>query len=364
MSRIVIDGRQWNSTTGRYVRNLVSGLESLDKSNDYKVLLFPEDLPSWQSSAPNFEAVICRHREGTLAEQLGLKKQLDSLGPDLVHFPMVQQPARYRGKVVTTMNDLTTLRFRNPTKNQLVMLFKQKVYLWLNKRVVRKSDALLTYSEFVKHDIVKHLGADPGKITVTPLAGDKIVAKAEAVKDLDGAEFLLYVGRASPHKNLARLVDAFKILKIEHPQLKLVLVGKHDAVRGLIKNKVQLENINDVIFTGQVSDGQLRWLYEHCAAYIFPSLSEGFGLPGLEAMNHGAPVVSSDATCLPEVYGDAAEYFDPKDVYMMARSIEEVLTNKKLRDELVKKGQQRASSFSWQRTARQTLAVYEAVLAR
>jgi glycosyltransferase involved in cell wall biosynthesis len=113
-----------------------------------------------------------------------------------------------------------------------------------------------------------------------------------------------------------------------------------------------------------VSEGELRWLYEHCAAYVFPSLSEGFGLPGLEAMVHGAPVVSSNATCLPEVYGDAAHYFDPLNVDDIARKITEVLDNQALRNNLIARGHAQAATYSWRRMAEQTLAVYEACLAK
>jgi glycosyltransferase involved in cell wall biosynthesis len=111
-----------------------------------------------------------------------------------------------------------------------------------------------------------------------------------------------------------------------------------------------------------VSEGQLRWLYENCAAYVFPSLSEGFGLPGLEAMVHGAPVVSSNATCLPEVYGEAAHYFDPLDVDDIASKIGETLDNEALRSNLIKKGKEQAAKYSWRRTAEQTLEVYEKAL--
>jgi glycosyltransferase involved in cell wall biosynthesis len=112
------------------------------------------------------------------------------------------------------------------------------------------------------------------------------------------------------------------------------------------------------VFTDFINEGELRWLYEHSAAYVFPSLSEGFGLPGLEAMIHGTPVVSSDATCLPEVYGDAAHYFDPRDVRDMAAKISDVLTDSKLRQDLIKKGTAQAAKYSWQRMAEQTLEIY------
>ena len=172
----------------------------------------------------------------------------------------------------------------------------------------------------------------------------------------------LILNAPTPHKNLERFIEAFASLKSAHPELTLALVGKQDKNYQRIESMVKKKNIANVHFTGFATDAQLRWLYEHCAAYVFPSLSEGFGLPGLEAMMHGAPVVSSNATCLPEIYGDAAHYFDPTDVQAMADAINEVLTDKKLRDNLIQKGREQVKKYSWQRMAEQTLAIYQKVL--
>jgi glycosyltransferase involved in cell wall biosynthesis len=172
----------------------------------------------------------------------------------------------------------------------------------------------------------------------------------------------MYVGRPQPHKNLGRLIEAYAQLKQSNPDLKLVLAGKKDALYRQHERAVKRQGITGVVFTGFVSEGQLRWLYEHTAAYVFPSLSEGFGLPPLEAMMHGAPVVSSNATCLPEVNGDAAVYFDPLDVANMAGQIAKVLGSEKLRHDLIAKGRKQAAQYSWRRMAEQTLDVYERVL--
>ncbi|HSX46297.1 MAG TPA: glycosyltransferase family 1 protein [Candidatus Saccharimonadia bacterium] len=362
MSRIAIDARELRTSSGRYVERLLHYLQEVDSANEYVVLLKPGDM-DWATSAANFQKVECPYKEFTFGEQLGFARQLRGLKADLVHFPMVQQPVRYRGRTVTTMNDLTTARFKNPAKNRLVFAFKQRVYRWLNRRVARRTEAILTYSQYVKDDVVDFTGVSPDKVTVTYLAADKITAAAEPVAELNGKQFLLYVGRPMAHKNLERLVEAFDNLKGQHPGLRLALAGKEDDNYRQLAALVQKRGVKDVLFTGFVSEGQLRWLYENCAAYVFPSLSEGFGLPGLEAMAHGAPVVSSNATCLPEVYGDAAHYFDPLDTGAMADAINEVLTDKSLRQELIRKGAGQAGKYSWQRTAEQTLAVYRKVLA-
>ena len=206
------------------------------------------------------------------------------------------------------------------------------VYKWVIRRVAHKSLAIIfTPSEFVKKDLVHYSGVGPDKILLHYEAADAIPDKIDPLIGLEGKKFLMYVGRPTPHKNLERLIDAFIKLRASHPEMMLVLAGKKDANYQRIEADVQARGIRGVYFTDFVSEGRLKWLYENCSAYVFPSLSEGFGLPGLEAMLHGAPVVSSNATCLPEIYGDAAHYFDPLDVDSMTDAINEVLTDAELR---------------------------------
>lgn len=362
MSKIVIDARELRTTTGRYVERLLHYLQRIDTNNDYIVLLKPEDLEGWEPTNHLFKAVACPYEEFTFAEQIGFKRQIERLKPDLVHFAMTQQPISYKGKVVTTIHDLTTLRFDNPAKNKLIFKFKQGVYAYVTKRVAEKSAALITPTQFVKDDVAEFTGVDPDKITVTLEAGDAVADPPIAMQELDNKKFLLYTGRPTPHKNLERLIEAFVSLKAQHPDLTLVLAGKKDDNYRRIEAGVAEKNIQNVIFAGFVSDGQLGWLFQSCSAYVFPSLSEGFGLPGLEAMMLGAPVVSSNATCLPEVYGDAAHYFDPLSVQSMADAINEVLTNKELRQDLIAKGADQAAKYSWRRMAEQTLYVYRKIL--
>ncbi len=362
MSKIVIDARELRTTTGRYVERLLHYLQEIDNEHKYVVLLKPKDLEEWKPKNRKFAGMACYFKEFTFAEQIGLLKQIRDINADLVHFPMAQQPILYRGPVVTTMNDLTTVRFRNPTKNWLVFTIKRWVYIWVNKIVARKSKALLTYSEFVKEDVAKFAHVNSRKITVTYLAADKITDEPEPIEELAGKRFIMYLGRPFPHKNLDRLVDAFASLQKSHPDLILVLAGKKDLLYRRQAWRIKNAGIEGVHFTGFVSEGQLRWLYENAAAYVFPSLSEGFGLPGLEAMMHGCPVVSSNATSLPEVYKDGAIYFDPENVLDMVQKIEQVIMNEKLAKDLAAKGKKVANSYSWQRTAEQTLAIYKEVL--
>ena len=363
MSRIVIDARKLNTGAGRYTERLLHYLQKIDKKNTYLVLLKQKDYMDWQPSGTNFEKVLCTAREFTWTEQTELKRQIKQLKPDLVHFTMVQQPIFYRGKVVTTMHDLTTTRFRNPSKNPLVFWFKQQVYKFVNWRVAHKSKFIITPTNFVKKDVASYAHIKPKKIFVTYESADEITDTIEPIKTLQGKPFLFYVGRPQPHKNLGRLIECFALLKQDHPDLLLVLAGRKDELYDRFVKKAASLGVSDsVVFTGFVSEGQLKWLYKGCRAYVFPSLSEGFGLPGLEAMKHDAPVVSSNATCLPEVYGKAAYYFNPLDVRDMTKSINTVLTNHEIRGDLIKQGREQVKKYSWQKMAEETLAVYQKAL--
>ncbi len=362
MKRIVIDARELRTSTGRYMDQLLHHLQEIDRKHEYIVLLKPQDIAGWNPARSNFSKLVCPHDEFGFSEQVGFKKQLDRLRADLVHFGMVQQPFWYRGPVVTTVHDLTTMRFTNPAKNSAIFAFKQQVYKYVVWRDAHKSAALVTPSRFVADDIVRYTGVKPDKITVTYEAADIIGEAALPVSKLAGKKFIMYVGRPTPHKNLERLIEAFASLRARHPELLLVLAGRKDANYERIEEDAYVNGVKNLYFTGFISDKRLRWLYEHCEAYVFPSLSEGFGLPGLEAMRHGAPVVSSNATCLPEIYGDAAHYFDPENTQGMADAINEVLTDGQLRKELIKKGRAQADTYSWKRMAEQTLAVYSQVL--
>ncbi len=359
MAKIVIDARESGTSTGRYIDKLVEHLHLLEPKHTVIVLTKAERLEYIASVAPKFVVVETPFKEFTFGEQLGFRRQVAGLEADLVHFGMVQQPILYSGKTVTTMHDLTTVRFKNPAKNPAAFWAKQQVYKWVNKRAARKSAAIITPTEFVKQDVAAFTGVSPSKITVTLEAADLIHDAPQPIAGLEDSTFIMYVGRPTPHKNLGRLMEAYGELKKTHPDLKLVLAGKKDVLYAAHEQRAAELGLQDVIFTGFVSEGQLRWLYEHTAAYVFPSLSEGFGLPGLEAMLHGAPVVSSNATCLPEVYGDAAHYFDPLDVSDMAAKICEVADTPALARDLAAKGHVRVKQFSWTRMAQQTLAVYE-----
>lgn len=360
--KIVIDARESGTSTGRYIDKLIEHLHKLKPRHNIVIITKKHRIDFMQTIAPTFEVIQTNCNEFTFAEQLQFNTELKNLQADLVHFGMVQQPVLYPGKVVTTMHDLTTTRFRNPSKNWFVFTLKQQLYKWVNKKVAKKSMHIITPSEFVRKDVANFCRVPLKKITTTLEAADKINAAPEPVPELVGKQFILFVGRPAAHKNLNCLVDAFAILKKQHPKLRLVFTGKlnadYEKLRAYARQKTK-----DVIFTDFASEGELRWLYEHTAVYAFPSLSEGFGLPSLEAMMNGpAPVASSNATCLPEINQDAALYFDPHNIKEITKTINTILTDKKVADRLRTSAAKVARSYSWKRMAEQTLDIYERVL--
>jgi len=358
---IAIDARIISSTTGRYVERLLTYLQEVDHTNTYTVLVRSKDETYWTPTNKNFSVVIADFDNYSVAEQFGFKKLLKTLKPDLVHFCMPQQPIWYKGKKVTTFHDLTLVKTYNSDKNWLIFHAKQFVGKFVFKMVARESDHIIAISEFTKKELQAFTPIPDEKISVIYESTDVALGASKTYK-LPYKNYLLYVGQQSDYKNIKRLGDAHQKLLKTYPDLGLVLVGKKNA--SILSNEEYFtsKQYKNILFTDFVEDDELNWLYSHATAYVFPSLMEGFGLPGLEAMGHGTPVISSNATCLPEIYGNAAHYFDPTSTDDIARAITEVLGNNKLQRELSKSGYEQIKKYSWKKMAEQTYAVYEDVL--
>lgn len=358
---IAIDARIINSTTGKYVERLLFYLQEIDDKNQYTILVPSKDLCFFKPYAKNFTVKAADFKNYSFEEQIGFKSLLDDLKPDVVHFCMPQQPIAYQGKHVTTVHDLTLLQTYNSDKNWLIFHAKQLIGRFVFKYVAKSSTHIITPTQYVKDAYVSFAKISPNKVSVTYEAADVFADNIKPFKHPFG-KFLLYVGQQSDYKNIRRLGDAHQKILATHPDLGLILVGKKTPAH--LKNEAYFtsQGYKNILFTGFIDDDQRDWLFANCSTYIFPSLMEGFGLPGLEAMGYGAPVASSNATCLPEVYGEAAHYFDPKDVDDMARAINDILTDKNLRDKLVKKGYEQVKKYSWHTMAKQTHQIYLSVL--
>jgi glycosyltransferase involved in cell wall biosynthesis len=365
--KVVIDARMYGperwTGIGRYLQNLLAQLEQLDHATEFVVLLGPDNFELYQPTSPNFSKVLAPWAPYSVGEQIGLARLLWKLRPDLVHFASPNAPLLYFGKRVTTVHDLTLLFYDTSRYSGLrgrVSQLKRLVFrlvLWYGIKVSR---AVMTPTQYVKKQLMDRYHVSDQKVVATVLSVDSTMAPPEPIDRFalqDG--YVLYVGNCYPYKNVGQLVEAFQLLPPEWVNLQLVLVGRDDTFRDRLKAQVaELGLGNRVVFTGQVSDGELVSLYQHAGLYAYPSLSEGFGLQGLEAMVHGVPVLAANASCLPETCGDAAAYFEPGSAVDLARMINELLSNQQRRLELRQAGLSRVTQFSWRRTAEQTQDAY------
>jgi glycosyltransferase involved in cell wall biosynthesis len=362
---IVIDARIRRASTGRPVARLLEHLQVIDNDHRYTILLEPDD--PWEPTNKNFTTVKTRFRLFSFnpLNQIFFSWQLYKLKADLVHFTITpQQPLLYFGKQTTFTHDLTMLKFvragRLPVWLHRLRMRGYRLLLW---SAHQRAKHVIVPTQYVADAVNKYHLFTNRKTTVAlessepPLPG-KATEPENAPKD-----FIIYTGVAFPHKNLERLITAFGVVKEQHADLQLVLIGKREYYsKNLEKWAKDQLYFDDIIFTGFIPDEELKWYYENARAYVFASLAEGFGLPGLEAMVHGCPVVSSNATCLPEVHGDAAEYFNPEDVADMARAIDKVISSESLRKKLIEKGHENTKRFSWRRFATQHLTLFKEML--
>jgi glycosyltransferase involved in cell wall biosynthesis len=363
---IVIDARIRQASSGRPLAQLIDHLQDLDSFHRYTILIKPGDPLKLRKS--NFTALPCPYPQFSLnpLHELGFAWQLYQLKPDLVHFGMTQQPLLYFGNIVTMTHDLTMFRFVRQGDTPLpIYKIKLGLYSFMMRWSHMKSKKITVPTKWVAQDVAKFQPGVADKLIVTYESGELPetgkARKPGAIGEKDA--FIMYLGTAFPHKNLERLVAAFDILHRSHPELRLVLVGKKEKHYEELAQQVgKHPSAANIIITGFLPDEEAKWLYEHCQAYVFPSLSEGFGLPALEAMGYGAPVASSNATCLPELYGDAAHYFDPTKPSDIAARVDEVLRDNQLRTRLTKKGQQQAKLYSWRKFTEDTLIIYKELL--
>ena len=383
---------------GRYVQKLLENLEKEDRVNKFVIFLRKENWDEYNPKNPNFKKVLADYRWYSLKEQFLMPGRIRRAKVDLMHFPHFNVSVFCFKPFVVTIHDLILKRFptrRASTLGFFSYWFKNFVYQIIIFLTLKRAKKIIAISNYTKDDILRYFRVSPEKIEViyeggmiqqskgspserNPRAAPSerhyrsnqrsdlglLAAKRWRGQTLDlflkfriSQPYLLYVGNAYPHKNLERLILAFdKLNKDCQKKLQLVLVGEIDYFYSRLQKN--FSNVKGLVFTDFVLDGDLEVLYRGAALYIFPSMCEGFGLPPLEAMNYGTPVVSSNATCLPEVLGEAAVYFNPENTEEMAEKIKEVLEDEKIRQELTSKGYERIKRYSWEEMARETMRVY------
>lgn len=361
MATIAIDARKIKSSTGRYALELATYLEKIDTTNTYKVLVLANEVDYYKPENPNFEVVVADFPHYSFAEQIGFTMFLRKLNADIVHFYMPQQPLLYTRPAVTTVHDLNLVRVTENDMNPFELFIKKNIFKFLLNRVAHRAKHIITPTKFTKDDLVNWAHINPAKVTVT-YEGVTPVEKTTPVDGYENVPFIMYLGRAEPYKNNRRMIEAHQRILRTKPELKLVIVGAIDELRQADIDWVKKNNYKNVDFLGWRSDEEAAWLHQHAIAYIAPSYMEGFGLPALEALTQGLPVISANTTCCPEVLGDAAHYFNPFNLEDMTRAIEDVIVNDKLRDKLAANAKPQAAKYSWARMAQETLDIYNDVL--
>lgn len=367
--KIVIDARLYgleNAGIGRYLINLIDQIEKQDTKNKYLILLRKKYFQSLNFSN-NFQKVLADYPHYSFQEQIFLPVQLIKLRADLVHFSHFNVPLFYWGKYIVTIHDLIKHESRGmatTTKLALFYWLKYIVYLFVVWLTIKKADKIITPSKFWQEELIKRYHLPAGKIIVTYEGIDEHLLKnqtktipEEILKKYKIKKpFVVYTGSLYPHKNVEILAKA--IGKINQG-LSLVIICARNVFyeRFLLKIK-KLGVIQSVNLVGFVPDEEIAAIYKEAEAFAFPSLWEGFGLPGLEAMGLGLPVLAANASCLPEVYGEAALYFNPHQTDDLVKKIKKIKEDKKFREELISKGLAQVKKYSWEKTAKETLLVY------
>jgi glycosyltransferase involved in cell wall biosynthesis len=365
---VAIDARKLHDFgIGTYIRNLLRQLARIDSSTEYVLLVRQPDLSIAASLGPNFRTVFEPSPNYSLSEQLRVPWAVHRERADVYHAPHYILPLGVTAPSVVTIHDCIHLMFPQYLPNRAAYAYARGA-MWA---AVRRSDRILTVSEASKRDILHFFSVKPDKIVVVPNAIDdhfwtppseEQVARVRERYQLDH-RFVLYVGNIKPHKNLVRLIEAFAQLRSGGlDDVKLLIIGDEISKLPALRRAVHHHKLHKhVRFLGYVSDETLGALYRLAAVFAFPSLYEGFGLPPLEAMASGTPVVTSNLSSLPEVTGGAAELVDPYDVASIGAGLRRVLDDPALAAEMGRKGQARAREFSWEQSVAKTRQVYGAV---
>lgn len=289
--------------------------------------------------------------------------QLFSVNADLSLFFNYIVPPRISGKVLTTIHDLTWLRYPETMDKKNLQRIEKDINYSINR-----ADKILTVSGFSKQEMISLLKLPAEQIVVVPCAAGEMPESADFAEIANkynlAKPYLLYVGNIEPRKNLSRLLQAFDLLKSEQGIAhKLVIAGGSGWGNGEFQQAVQkMQYSADVVQVGYVEAALKRALYENAAAFVFPSLYEGFGIPPLEAMSCGCPVVCAKAASLPEVVGDAAELMEPLSVQSIAAGIWRVIGSEQRSAELVYLGYEQARKYSWDKSAEQLKAICREIL--
>lgn len=373
--RIAIDIRDITDFgVGTYIRNIVRTMLRLDRENEFFLIGDPDRVREVGELPPNFHPVAFADEENSAATYLKFRRLVRQNACDLVHIPhLISVPQYLPCPYVVTVHDLLDYMYRSHSGSSM----RRAMHFYCTKRVLSRAARIFAVSNFTKKDVERLFGIPDEAIQVVYNAIDERFRRGHA-SDADrefiaeryqvNYPFILYTGRISPHKNVVRIIEAFSALKVElskedrFTDLKLIIIGDEisshpDLRRTVVRSGVE----NDVRFLGFVPIDVLRIFYDAAKVFVFPSLYEGFGLPPLEAMAHGTPVVTSNTSSLPEVVGSAAVLVNPENIFEIMRALHRVLVDQSVRERLKQRGYEQAARYSWDDSVQRILQAYKEV---
>lgn len=367
--RIAIDAHSVGTELGgneSYATNLIEALAEVDSVNHYTLYVTKrEAVDRFKNRWPNFTVRATLPHSPLIRIPLTLSAELRKNPVDVLHVQFTA-PLIPPCPVVASIHDLAFEHLPQTFKRRSSMQLRLTV-----RHTAKRAAQIITISEYSRRDIIETYRVSADRITVVPAAAPESfapvtdqneLARVRAIYGIDG-DYILSVGSIQPRKNLSRLIAAYSLLRGAQPNAKLpqlVLVGKRAWLYDeTVRTISQLEVTKSVILTGYVPQAHLPALYSGALCFVYPSFFEGFGLPPLEAMKCGTPVIVGNKTSLPEVVGDAGVMVDPFNVDDLAFAIDQLIGNSGLRSQLQVKGLERAKLFDWRDSARKTVAVYE-----
>ncbi|SHE80683.1 glycosyltransferase family 4 protein [Clostridium fallax] len=371
---IAIDGRAaelYRGTgIGTYTYQLLNNLNQLDFLNDYMIFT-----PKTSSLNINFKKNFSLSKanenpSSNFWEKIKVPNILNNNNVELYHVPQngVGLSENIDCLSAITLHDIIPLRMPETCSNRYLKIFNEEM-----PKIIEKCDGIITVSQFSKNDISKEFNFPENKIFVTPLAPEDIykpLNKQDCRKTLKSKygisnDFILYVGGFSPRKNILGLIESFSLLLKKHKNhnLNLIILGSHGISYEIYKKRTEELKVSDkVLFPGFIPLSDMPIFYNAAKIFVYPSFYEGFGLPPLEAMACGTPVITSSLTSIPEVVGDCAVTIDPNNIYELKNNIERLLEDKNLYKDLVFKSIQHSSYFNWKNTACYTIDAYNSII--
>lgn len=354
---------------GTYIRNLVTGLAAIDQENDYVLLTGAQGKEVLADLPENFRVVVERSPVYSMRELAVLSWRLFRLDLDLYHATHYVLPLVTPSRVVVTIHDIIHLLYPQFLPNRLAFTYAQRMM----RRSLSRADRVIAVSENTRSDLMEYFGVDGSTIEVIHNGVDEVFRRKLPEEELERwfrqlgirPPYLLFVGNPKPHKNLDRVIQAYaQAVGANDLKAPLVCVGDRTAAQFKLRQRAEQLGVGDrVRLLGHVAQEALPALYQGAALFLYPTLYEGFGLPVVEAMASGAPVLTSNTSALKEIAGGAAHLVDPLDTERMARALSRLMADDDYRARLAEKGRARAATFRWALAAEKTLEVYNQVLA-